>query len=125
MPPPPPPSRRLPSIGLGLAIVSCYGMLALVGLASALGLSLSPDETLWKAAILAGAALTLPALVAGLRRHRGKGPLLLALAATALLGYTLFGDFDRLREAFAFTLLAAAVWMDRRLCAPSQPRGRA
>lgn len=110
-------ARRLPAIGLGLALLSCYGVLALIGIGAALGHGVAADAGWVKAAILASATFTLAALAAGIRRHGSAAPLALAIAAAALLAYALLGEVDRRREGAAFALLAAAVLFDRRLCA--------
>jgi hypothetical protein len=115
--PRPPIWRRLPAIGLGLAMLSCYGVLALIGIAAALGHTIAPDAGGVKVAILASAGLAVAALGAGIRRHGSVAPLALAIGAVLLLAHALVVDVDRLREALAFALLAAAVLVDRRLCA--------
>ncbi|MFY0992026.1 MerC family mercury resistance protein [Halomonas sp. C05BenzN] len=99
---------------LCLALLSCYGTLALVGLLPLLGLGLALDEGAWAGTIAAFVVLTLAALAAGLRRHRAPGPLVLASAGGGLILYALFIDYRALVELAGFVLLAIATLWDLR-----------
>jgi arsenite methyltransferase len=72
---------------LALSIVACYGTLAAVATLSALGV----------------------------RTHGSAAPLAPAFAGGALIGYAMFGHYDRVLELAGFALLAAAVFWDFRL----------
>ncbi|MCL7940303.1 methyltransferase domain-containing protein [Halomonas sp. ATCH28] len=100
---------------LGLALLSCYGTLALVGLLALLGIGLALDDGAWALAIAAFVLLTLAALAAGLRRHKAPGPLLLAAVGGGLILHALFIDYRPLVELAGFLLLAIATLWDRRV----------
>lgn len=106
--------RLSAALALAASLLSCYGTLAAVTVLSALGVSLALDESVWAGAILFFAAAATALLARGRRRHGSAGPLALALAGTALLAYTLLVSYDRMAEAAAFALIAAAVYWDYR-----------
>lgn len=98
-------------LALGLALLSCYGTLALLALLPLLGAHLALDEGLWAGAIAAFVLLTLAVVVSGMRRYRHPAPALMAVAGSALILYALFLDYDRLVEFSGFLLLlAGAAW---------------
>ncbi|WP_254275568.1 MerC family mercury resistance protein [Halomonas sp. 3H] len=99
---------------LGLALLSCYGTLALVALLPLLGLGLALDEGLWAGTIALFVLLTLAALAAGIRRHRASLPTLLGAAGGGLVLHALFVDYRALVELSGFVLLASAVAWDLR-----------
>jgi hypothetical protein len=82
---------------------------------SALGVTLALDPGIWAGVTMLFALLAAAAVVLGARRHGSTLPALPALAGVALLGYVMFGRFDRVLELFAFALLAIAVFSDYRL----------
>lgn len=102
-------------VALGLSIAACYGTLAAVAALSALGITVAVNPGAWAGAIVLFALLATLFVGLGARQHRSVAPLLAALAGTALLGYVMFGRFDRLLEILAFALLAAGVYADHRL----------
>ncbi|MCG6658171.1 methyltransferase domain-containing protein [Halomonas campisalis] len=96
---------------LALALVSCYGTLALVGLLPLLGIGLTLNEGAWAGTITLFVLLTLLTLAAGYRHHRHLGPTLLAAAGSGTVLYALFIDYQALVELAGFVLLAgAALW---------------
>lgn len=99
---------------LGLALLSCYGTLSLAALLPLLGIGLALDEGLWAGAITLFVLLTLAALAAGIRRHRGLVPMLLGAAGGGLVLHALFVDYRALVELAGFLLLGAAVAWDLR-----------
>ena len=99
---------------LALALLSCYGTLALVALLPLLGLGLALDERLWAGTITLFVLLSLGALAAGLRRRVGPLPLMLGSLGGGLVCYALFVDYRALVELFGFTLLGTAVALDLR-----------
>ncbi|MGM0784072.1 MAG: MerC family mercury resistance protein [Pseudomonadota bacterium] len=99
---------------LGLALMSCYGTLALVGLLPLLGIGMALDNGAWATAIAAFVLLTLAVQVAGFRRHRATGPPLLAAAGAATVLYALFVDYHALTELAGFVVLAGGVLWDLR-----------
>ncbi|MDI5934539.1 MerC family mercury resistance protein [Halomonas kalidii] len=109
--------RRRGLLGIAalcLALLSCYGTLALVGLLPLLGIGLALDEGAWALAIAAFVLLTLATLAAGIRRHHAVGPTLLATAGSAPILYALFIDYHASVELAGFVLLAAATLWDLR-----------
>jgi arsenite methyltransferase len=99
---------------LTLALLSCYGTLALVALLPLLGIGQALDEGLWASTIAIFVLLTLAALAAGIRRHRGFVPMLLGAAGGGLVLFALFIDYRALVELAGFLLLGAAVLWDLR-----------
>lgn len=113
-------------LALGLALLSCYGTLALVALLPLLGLHLSLNEGLWAGAIGVFVLLTLGVLAASGIRRRQAAPALLGLGGALLVGHALFVDYQAWRELVGFLLLGGAVLWDLRrrqesaLLAPSR-----
>jgi arsenite methyltransferase len=100
---------------LVLSVIACYGTLVAVAALSALGVTLAVNTGIWAGAIVLFALLATAIIALGIRKHGSAAPLLPALAGTALLGYVMFGRFDRLLELAGFALLATAVFWDFRL----------
>jgi len=99
-------------VGLAFALLACYGTLAAVGLISLLGFSLSLNEGLWAAVIVAAAMLTTALIGMAMRKHRSAVPLIVALIATAGLAYTMFINYSVIAEIICFLLLGGATWHD-------------
>ncbi|NIC07296.1 MerC family mercury resistance protein [Billgrantia bachuensis] len=94
-----------------LALLSCYGTLAMVALLPLLGVHLVLDEGLWAGAITGFVLVTLVAVASGIRRYRAYLPTLLAAGGSALVLYALFIDYQVLVELTGFLLLlAGAAW---------------
>lgn len=98
-----------------LALLACYGLLALTALLPLVGMRLVLDETAWAGAIVVLAVLTVAAVLPGARRHRSTAPGLGALAGGGLILYALLVDYHALVELAGFVLLAGAVCADARL----------
>ncbi|MBF8223100.1 MerC family mercury resistance protein [Halomonas sp. 328] len=101
-------------LALGLALLSCYGTLALVALLPLLGLHLSLNEGLWAGAIGVFVLLTLGVVVASGIHRRQAAPALLGLGGALLVGHALFVDYQAWRELVGFLLLGGAVLWDLR-----------
>ncbi|WP_355660456.1 MerC family mercury resistance protein [Halomonas salifodinae] len=99
---------------LGLALLSCYGTLALVALLPLLGLHLSLNEGLWAGAISVFVLLTLGVVAASGIRRRQAAPALLGLLGALLVGHALLVDYQAWRELVGFLLLGGAVLWDLR-----------
>lgn len=97
---------------LMLALLTCYGTLAMVTLMPLIGIGLAVNEGTWAMAIALFVLLTLATLAAGVRRHHSAGPPVLALIASAIVLYALFVEYHRLTELAGFGLLAIAVGWD-------------
>lgn len=103
------------AVAAGTALLSCYGVLAAVGLLSVLGTTVELDPGLW-AATIAGAALLATAATAwNLRRHRKPWPLLLAVLGSGAIVYVMFGSYDPVLEGAGFAALVGAVGLDLHL----------
>jgi hypothetical protein len=100
---------------LALSIVACYGTLAAVAALAALGVTLAVDTGVWAGAIVLFAALAAVSVGLGARTHGSAAPLAPAVAGAALIGYVMFGQYDRVLELAGFAALAAAVFWDFRL----------
>jgi arsenite methyltransferase len=98
-----------------LALLSCYGTLALLALLPLLGVHLALDEGLWAGAIAVLVLLTLATLATGIPRHQTPWPALAGSGAALIVLYALFIDYSILVELSGFVLLAAAVSWDIRL----------
>ncbi|WP_416137823.1 MerC family mercury resistance protein [Halomonas sp. HK25] len=99
---------------LALALLSCYGTLALVALLPLLGIGLALDEGLWAGSIAGFVLLTLAALAAGIRRHADYWPTMLGAMGGGLVLYALFVDYLALVELAGFVLLGSGVAWDLR-----------
>ena len=97
---------------LTMALLACYGTLALVGLMSALGVGLAVDEGVWAGAILLFAWLVCVVIALGPRKHGSFGPLVIGLAGSGLLTYTMLLDYRLAIELAGFALLAFATGYD-------------
>lgn len=112
-------------IAMILAVLTCYGLLALTALLSLLGVRLALDESLWGAAIVLFTVLTVVAVLPGIRAHGQRLPVMTAIAGAALIIYALLVDYHALVEFTGFVLLAAAAVRDaflhRRAGRPDTP----
>lgn len=102
-------------LGLGLALLACYGMLAAVGLLALLGVGLALNDTVWAGAIALFTLLTAACVAPGSRFHGSRGPVLAGLAGAGLVVFALFIHYHALVELSGFLLLAGAVGWDLRL----------
>ncbi len=94
-----------------LSLVVCYGTLAVIALLGALGFAISLNEKLWAGAIVTFAALAVGGLGLGLARHRRPWPALVGGLGATVIGYAMYGRYDRLTELVGFVLLClGAVW---------------
>ncbi|WP_435102751.1 MerC family mercury resistance protein [Arhodomonas sp. AD133] len=100
---------------MGLAVLSCYGVLALTLLLPLVGARLVLDDAVWSGAITLFTVLTVLAVLPGYRMHRGMLPGVGALAGGGLILYALLVDYRLEVELAGFLLLAAAVLHDGRL----------
>lgn len=106
-------ARRLAAVSAALALVSCYGTTALIGLLSLAGVSLAINARAWAAAIVLLAGLTVAGLLLRLRRHRRAGPFVVALLGFSLVAWVVLRSYDPRLEATGFAVLLGAVLWDR------------
>jgi arsenite methyltransferase len=109
---------RISSLGLwgaiaaAASVAACYGTIALLGMLSLFGLTISLDEGAWALAITATAALAAIATAFNLRRHGRPWPLLMAAIGAAVIGYVMFAAYHPVIEALGFVALLGAVGLD-------------
>ena len=125
-----PTSERLSWLGSVtglLAVVTCYGTLAAVGLLSVIGVGVDLDEGLFVKIITGLLVVALLGMTYSFRLHRFPGPLVLSVAAAGLLAWVFYGTYSQVLEVVGFGgLVVASVWdfrVKRRAgtatCAPS------
>ena len=111
---------RLGTVTSLLAVATCYGTLAAVALLSLIGVSVEIDEGMLVKLITGLLVLALSGMGYSYRLHRHPGPLLLSLAAAALLLWVFYGSYSRPLELAGFAaLVIAAVWdfrVKKRVC---------
>ncbi len=97
--------------GALLAIVACYGTIAVVGALSLIGVSLAINEAAWAGAISLFAVIAVAGMALGYSCHRMKMPLIIAVIGCALIIWTMFVSYSRIVEICGLAaLIAAAVW---------------
>lgn len=96
----------------GLAVVACYGLLALTVLLPLVGIRMVLDETVWTAVIVVFTLLTVFAVIPGSRCHRSIFPAGAAISGSALILYALLVEYRALIELAGFALLITAVSAD-------------
>ena len=95
-----------------LAAVTCYGTLALVGLFSALGVTLVFNEAIWASAIVAFVYLATIIVALGMRKHGSIKPLVFAISGSAIMTYTMFFNYQLIIEILAFISVGLAIYFD-------------
>lgn len=94
-----------------LAVATCYGTLAVVALLSVVGVSVDLDEGLFVRIVTVLLVLALSGMVYSFRLHRHPGPLVLSVAAAALLIWVFYGSYSQVLEIAGFVgLVAASLW---------------
>ena len=100
------------AVAAGMAILSCYGVLAILALLSVLGTTVELDPAAWAATVSGATLFATGATAWNLRRHRRPWPLLLAVAGAAAIVFVMFGSYDPVVEGLGFVALTAAVGLD-------------
>jgi len=101
----------LAGIGTLLAIIACYGTVAVVGVLSLMGVSLMVNAGVWAGAIVLFALVAFAGILLGWRGHRVAGPLILGAVGAGLVIGTMSVSYSRTVEIIGFAaLVAAAVW---------------
>lgn len=100
------------AVATGAALISCYGILAIVALLSVLGMAVEIEPGLWAASISGAALLATAGTAWNLRRHRKPWPLLLSLLGAGAILYVMFGSYEATIEAAGFVVLVGAVGWD-------------
>lgn len=99
-------------ITAALAVLACYGTLALAALLPLIGGRLVLADSVWAATIAVFVVLTVLAVIPGLRHHRSPVPGLGALVGGGLILYALLVKYHVLVELVGFLLLAGAAIVD-------------
>jgi ubiquinone/menaquinone biosynthesis C-methylase UbiE len=102
------------TLSLGLSLLTCYGLLALITAFSALGITISLNEHLWAAGIILFAVLACIIVSLGLRKYKSYTPLALATLGAAVLIYTMYVHYNIVTELIGFIILAAGIFLDYR-----------
>jgi len=109
-----------------LAFLACNGTILLIGVLSAIGISVSINPHLQAAAISLFAIVTLALVFRDFRQHKNLGPLLLAALASITLVGTLYIHFNKLVESIGLLALFAAIlwgWQINRRHRGAKPPG--
>jgi len=102
-------------LAMALAVLACYGVLALAALLPLLGVRLVLDESVWAGAIILFIALTVLAVLPGYRAHGGRLPMVTAVVGAGLILHALLIDYNALVELAGFVALVAAALRDASL----------
>jgi uncharacterized membrane protein len=98
-----------------LAFIACKGTVFLVLLLSAIGISISINPHLQAAAISLFALIALALIFRDFRRHRVRGPLILAGLASAILIGTMYLHYNKTVESLGLLILFAATFWSWRI----------
>lgn len=107
-------SGLLAPCGTALAIIACYGTLAIVGVLSFVGFTIAIHEGVWAGAIVLFALLALFGILLGWKRHHQSLPLLLGMGGVGLIVWTMGFTYSGLLEIAGFTVLVIAIGLDLR-----------
>ncbi|QFS86230.1 MULTISPECIES: MerC family mercury resistance protein [unclassified Marinobacter] len=99
-------------LALSMALVTCYGILAISVLLTLLGVQLSLSLQVWSFAIAVFTVITALIIGSGFIRHRKPSPGLLATLGTALVLFALYISYHAATELLGFALLAGAAGLD-------------
>ena len=105
----------LPGAATLIAILSCFGMLAIAGVLAAFGLSLSSGVRAWAGTLCLFAVVAMIAIAFNCGRRRVVGPVVPAVAGAALILADVYAGASRLAEPLGFALLVLATLWDWRL----------
>jgi rhodanese-related sulfurtransferase len=111
-------NSRLPGAATLLAIISCFGMLAIAGVLAAFGISLTSGVRAWAGTLCLFAVVATIGIAFNCGRRRVVGPLVPAVAGTALILADVYAGAGRIAEFVGFALLVLATLWDWRLRVP-------
>ena len=111
----------LPGAATVLAILGCFGMLAIAGVFAAFGIRLDAGVRAGAGTVCLFAVVATIGIAVNGRRSRMLGPLALAVAGTALVLADLYAGAGRLAEGAGFALLVLATLWDWRLRSRAAP----
>lgn len=105
------PHGRLAAVFAIFAFIACNGLVILVAVLSAVGVSISINPHIQAAAISFFAIVTLALVFKEFRKNRTIGPFILATAASVTLIGTMYIHFDKIIESVGLlALFASALW---------------
>jgi lipoprotein signal peptidase len=108
-----------------MSLLACYGTLVIITLLGTVGVSIAIDETLWAGTIVAFAFIATCGLAFGIFRHKQPWPILMGGSGSAIIGYAMYVQYNRLTEITGFLLLCAAVLWDRHIFHPLNKKHKA
>lgn len=100
--------------GTALAIIACYGTLAVVGVLSLLGITIAIHEGVWAGSIVLFSGLALAGIILSWKTHHQNPPLLSGIIGVGMIVWTMGVAYDRLIEIAGFAILIIAVVLDWR-----------
>ena len=109
-------SLSWPLAGVILALLSGYGMLALIAGLAVFGIAVSVNETVWSWVIVGCSAMAVLGLGRRSLQHRRAGPLIFGTAGFLAIAWAMLGIYSRAGEIAGFAALLAAALLDRRMC---------
>ena len=105
------PHGRLAAVVAIFAFIACNGLVILLAVLSAIGVSVSINTHIQAAAISFFAIVTLTLVFKEFKKKRTIGPLILATAATVTLIGTMYIHFNKIIESVGLlALFASALW---------------
>ena len=102
-------------VAVVLAVLVCYGSLALAGLLAQMGITLSIHPGVRAAAMVVLVWIAVLGLGINLHRYRNFGPFILADLGALMVSWVTLVDYSRAMESSGFVLLMAAAFWDRSL----------
>jgi rhodanese-related sulfurtransferase len=105
----------LPAAATLVAILACFGMLAVAVALAVFGISFTPGERGWAGTLCLLAVVATIGIAYNCRRRRIVGPLLPAAAGTALILAGTYAGAGRIAEFCGFALLVLATVWDWRI----------
>jgi len=102
---------RLAAVFAIFAFIACNGLVILLAVLSAIGVSVSINPHIQAAVISFFAIVTLGLVFKEFKKNRSIGPLILAAAATVALIGTMYIHFNKITESLGLlALFASALW---------------
>lgn len=98
-----------------LALLSCYGTLAVLALFSMLGITLVIREDAWAGIIMLFLLLSVFVVALGMKKHHKVAPVITAVIGVMFITYAMFGTYHLVLELCGFILLGIANYWDYNL----------
>lgn len=95
-----------------LAVLACYGTLALAAVLPLVGVRLVVNNAVWNGMILLFTLLAVLAVVPGFRRHGSPVPGAAAITGAGLIAFAMLVEYNVLVELAGFVMLIAAAFRD-------------